>query len=401
MDKLLVCIFGKIDDMIEKKILGLLWVLLAAMPFTSCMKDEPLNAECDIEKVTLHCSEPDQVFFNLVDSSKTILYTDSVITFDVRTKAPLSNVRPDFTVTEGATVQQISGPTTDFSEVHEARYRVTSQDGNWHRDYKLVISPAAPSVVSDTLCYDFENFELESVEHKYYIWHNEKFDGTFGTNFSTGNPGFKISMSSAAPLDYPTVPADGIDGKCLVLTTRDTGPFGKMARMPLAAGNFFLGEFDVTSALSDAMAATRFGIPCDKKPVKMIGYYKYTPGAKFQDRSQNIIANRTDSASIYSVMYYNKDASGKSIMLQGDNVLTSSNLVAVAKVPYLPATTEWTPFEVEFIYSKDLDPELLKSMNYSISVVFSSSAAGASFEGAIGSQLHVDKVRLIFESEKE
>ena len=372
-------------------------VMCAAL--TSCMKDEPLNAECDIEQVILHTPNVDEVFFNPTDSVKHLLYTDDAVTFNVRRNAPVEGITLEFKITEGATIERLTEGTGFEADV-PVHYRVTSQDGQWHRDYAITVSPEPVHVVSSVIAYDFENFELEPKQGKYYIWHNERLDGTFGNDWATGNPGFKLSMPSAAPENYPTSPIDGMDGKALKLVTRDTGPFGAMAKMRLAAGNFFLGEFDVSQALSNAMTATRFGIPFNLKPVRFTGYYQYQPGPKFQDKAGKEVPGRVDEGSVYAVFYRNHDAEGNPVRLMGDNVLTSPLIVGIAKVKQLPATNEWTPFDVEFEYDSDIDMQLLANKGYNLAVVFSSSADGAIFEGAIGSCLLIDKVRLYCQTEE-
>ena len=372
-------------------------VMCAAL--ASCMKDEPLNAECDIEQVILHTPNVDEVFFSPTDSVKHLLYTDDAVTFNVRRNAPVEGITLEFKITEGATIERLTEGTGFEADV-PVHYRVTSQDGQWHRDYAITISPEPVHVVSSVIAYDFENFELEPKQGKYYIWHNERLDGTFGNDWATGNPGFKLSMPSAAPENYPTSPIDGMDGKALKLVTRDTGPFGAMAKMRLAAGNFFLGEFDVSQALSNAMTATRFGIPFNLKPVRFTGYYQYQPGPKFQDKAGKEVPGRVDEGSVYAVFYRNHDAEGNPVRLMGDNVLTSPLIVGIAKVKQLPATNEWTPFDVEFEYDSDIDMQLLANKGYNLAVVFSSSADGAIFEGAIGSCLLIDKVRLYCQTEE-
>ena len=372
-------------------------VMCAAL--SSCMKDEPLNAECDIEQVILHTPNVDEVFFSPTDSVKHLLYTDDAVTFNVRRNAPVEGITLEFKITEGATIERLTEGTGFEADV-PVHYRVTSQDGQWHRDYAITVSPEPVHVVSSVIAYDFENFELEPKQGKYYIWHNERLDGTFGNDWATGNPGFKLSMPSAAPENYPTSPIDGMDGKALKLVTRDTGPFGAMAKMRLAAGNFFLGEFDVSQALSNAMTATRFGIPFNLKPVRFTGYYQYQPGPKFQDKAGKEVPGRVDEGSVYAVFYRNHDAEGNPVRLMGDNVLTSPLIVGIAKVKQLPATNEWTPFDVEFEYDSDIDMQLLANKGYNLAVVFSSSADGAIFEGAIGSCLLIDKVRLYCQTEE-
>ena len=165
--------------------------------------------------------------------------------------------------------------------------------------------------------------------------------------------------------------------------------------MPLAAGNLFIGRFDVQNALTNAMKATQFGLPFDKKPVRIEGYYKYQPGENFQDRDGNILSGVTDKATIYAVLYRNKDAEGRPIVLYGDNVQTSDQVVALAKLKDISATPEWTKFDVAFNYNEEINQEMLENYDYSLTVVFSSSINGNLFEGAIGSTLWVDEVRVV------
>lgn len=80
-------------------------------------------------------------------------------------------------------------------------------------------------------------------------------------NWASGNEGFAISMPDAGPYDFPTTPTEGFDGKGVKLTTKSTGELGAGMNMPIAAGNLFIGKFNGTAALMDAMSATQFGLP--------------------------------------------------------------------------------------------------------------------------------------------
>ena len=66
----------------------------------------------------------------------------------------------------------------------------------------------------------------------------------------------------------------------------------------------------------------------------------------------------------------------------------------------VPATGEWTAFEAAFDYRADIDADLLARQGYSLAIVFSSSADGDKFEGAVGSTLMVDKVKIICTEEQ-
>ena len=363
--------------------------LTMALTCTSCFGDEPDGCEADIETVTLHVASPGEFFFQTTDSMQTVYSTDSIITFSVRSHADVSALAPEFTLSSGATVSPASGTTQDFSN-GPVIYTVTSQDGKWHRRYRVNVVPTVISV-ADTLSFDFEEYELEPVAGRFYQWHN-----VLGKDWATANDGFRISMGNAKAMDYPTTPLlNGYDGAAVSLTTRDTGPFGKMANKRLAAGNMYLGTFDIKIAMSDHLHATHFGIPFANLPESFSGYYTYEPGPTVQDFYGNPIANRVDSADIYAVFYRNHDAAGNEICLYGDDVLSSEQIVAVADLGYVTPTTQWTPWDVKFVYRSEVDKEQLANYGYSLTIVFSSSCAGGDFIGAIGSRLCIDKVRLI------
>lgn len=366
---------------------------LMALTLTGCFKDEPLNAECDIERVAITVDEPEKFFFQLTDTARNINYADSIITIDVRGAADISAVALRFVTTRGATVTPASGSVHNFND-GPVTYTVTSQDGKWQRRYFISLRNVWVTV-QDTIKYDFENYELNSTG-KYYVWHNTLPDGSLGNDWATGNPGYGMSKRSAKPNEYVTVPEpNGYDGACVRLTTHDTGAFGKAMNLPIAAGNLYIGEFDMTYATTQTLNATIFGKPFTSRPVKYTGYYKYKRGPEFTNKQFKVVTDRKDIGDIYSVLYRNHDDQGNAFALHGDDVLSSPQIVAIARVNDLHETSEWTYFEVEYVYSEKIDQQLLANRGYNLTVVFSSSRDGASFEGAVDSELMVDKVRVI------
>lgn len=88
--------------------------------------------------------------------------------------------------------------------------------------------------------------------------------------WASGNEGFNWAASSSATENYPTSQYDnGKNGKCAKLETRLTGSLGAMVGMPIAAGNLFIGEFDMTNALTSPLKATHFGTPFCYKPSRL------------------------------------------------------------------------------------------------------------------------------------
>ena len=376
------------------------------MPFcallaTSCIKDEPLNSECDIEVCKVHHEASDTIFYALSDTLQKVSSVDTVINFYTRSRInpqDLSQVRVTFDLTPGATITPASGSVQDFSQGGVV-YTVVSEDKLWSRTYKVLFLPRA--VLNPD--FDFENVELEQPRERFYIWFAYDQNQKRQDLWATGNSGFALSRSSAKPHEYPSVMLEqGVSGKGVKLETCSTGAFGAMVNMRIAAGNLFLGSFDTQNALKDAMKATRFGVPVNRKPVRFTGYYKFQPGEVFKDRYGIEVPGRVDAPDAYAVLYKNTDESGQPVTLYGDDVLTNENIVAIARVPEFKVTgisdtSNWEYFDLPLEYKQELDMVRLSNLGYNLAVVFTSSIEGATFCGAVGSTLLIDESAIIYE----
>lgn len=378
-----------------------LLISLFGLLSASCIKDEPLNSECDIEICKVHHDAADTVFYLVSDTLQRVSSTDSVIIFsirpDVRTE-DLSKVRVTLALTPGATVTPANGSVQDFSK-GDVTYTVVSEDKAWSRTYKVRFIPM--TILNPV--FDFETVELEQPKERFYQWFAYGRGNVRQDLWTTGNSGFALSRSSAKPDEYPTVPVEhGVRGKGVKLETCSTGAFGAMVNMRIAAGNLFLGSFDTQNALKDAMKATHFGVPVNQKPVRFTGYYKFQPGEKFQDRYGIEVPGRVDAPDAYAVLYKNTDENGHPVTLYGDDVLTHKNIVAIARVSAFKTTgvsdsDAWEPFDLTFDYKQEVDPALLRNFGYNLAVVFTSSIEGATFCGAVGSTLLIDESSIIYE----
>ncbi len=374
------------------------------LSLTSCFKDEPLNAECDIEQAYIHPGPLLKLWFaNAADTLVNVQSDQDKIEFTMRPFAILSRQAPMFRLTPGATIQPESGSVHDFSK-GPVTYVVTSEDKQWTRTYQVSIKKGQTSMSNE---FEFE-FENAYLNKGYYNW-KENWNGEELDIWATGNPGFKISNSSAKPEEYPTTMIEeGYQGKGVKLTTQRTSKLADMVKKPIAAGNLFIGQFDATDALRDAMKATKFGRPFSfsSKPLKLEGWYKYQAGEKFTDKEMKEL-DRKDYGTIYAVLYENIDEKGNQVVLYGDNVQSSKQIVALALVGEthddngkvaIGNTPEWHHFSVDFdyqSYGKTIDPVKLKNGGYSLTIVCSSSSDGANFLGAVGSTLWVDSFKLI------
>lgn len=381
------------------KFYHILFIIATCCLFSSCFKEEPLNAECDIIKASIPDQQLKGMFFNPTDRDIDVLSSDNTICFNVRQKANLTAIAPQFQLTEGATINPVNGSTHNFSK-GAVIYTVTSQNGEWKRKYSVNFIPTLQTI-KDTIPYDFEQYKLEPNDKKCYIWYEKSEDGNETNNWATGNIAFSFGAGDLPANQYPTAPVSkgGYHGSYVKLTTCSTGELGRMFGKPMAAGNIFIGSFDAANSLINPLEATHFGIKFDKKPTKLTGWYKYKPGKDFQDQSCKILKGKSDCAAIYAVFYRNtiigKDGKRNSFFLDGTNVLTSPNIVAIAQVKDIKPTSQWTFFEIEFTYTKEIDNKLLANRGYNLAIIFSSSKDGAKFEGAIGSELCIDDVKLI------
>lgn len=346
---------------------------------TACIREELPNTEADI------------VSCDLADASllkrEPIIQNDK-ITLMIKSNADLSAQTLLFTLSEGATIEPKSGTTRDFSTPQT--YTVTSQDGQWKKAYTVTL-------VADELAtrYHFEDTVAEK-NGKYHIF-AEKRNGQTTMEWASGNIGFAMTGGAQSPDDYPTAQVtNGYMGKCARLTTRSTGSFGALAGMPIAAGNLFIGTFNILNALSSPLKATEFGLPFYDRPVTFSGYYKYKSGETYYENGKPTNEKKTDRCHFYAVLY-ETDATLRT--LDGTNVLTHPNVICAAVVEDRHETNEWTRFEIPFAMrkGKTIDTQKLKNGKYNLAVVFTSSMEGATFSGAPGSTLYIDEVEIICE----
>lgn len=386
------------------KLFKILFLSLLLVSLASCIQDEPLNMEADIEAVLVSKENSDVLLF--ISDTLTNVTTDDAsknICITKNPQADVTNIALNFKLTEGASIVHVEsgkdgqGLALDFTEPQ--MYKVTSEDGNWSRVYR--ISFENPIIFDH---FDFEHFEMLSGGR--YINYYEVNESKRYDIWATGNPGYAMSGGK----DFPTTKYDnGFSGNGVKLKTVSTGAFGAALKMPIAAGNLFFGTFDSKNALKAPLSATQFGIPFNKVPKTFSGYYMFTPGPVMTDANNNPIEARTDLPDFYVVMYENQiieDGVKKSVMLDGNNILSSDCIVGMARIINPVSMTkeqiargEWQKFEIPFrlLEGKSIDKEKLANYGYNVAMVFSSSIEGAYFVGAVGSTLYIDSVELICE----
>ncbi len=402
-------------------------LLAFAMAFflASCISDEPMNTECDIEQVSLHLDVPTQMFYHDYDTLQIVPSATDSIRFTTRSYVQIGQLPLSLRVTDKSKAYLVgqdgvetvfrNGTLVDFSAGKSAQVRVVSEDGVWSRLYRISVVNDMPS--EGDMTFDFAEYRLDE-SGKYYVWPvtDPAMAGAFyDAEWKNGNPGFKLSKQSAKPMEYPTIPvADGgpDGGNCIKLETMDTGPFGNMVGMRIASGSLFNGSFDVGYALKNARKATLFGCPFRHKPERLVCWLKFEQGGAFQDKAGQKVEGVVDEPDAYAVVYRNQDEEGHRVQLDGDDVLSSPYIVGMARLshhknadgtdqlsdqPIHGLNATWQCADLPVVYTEELDPELLANNGYNLVIGFASSWQGAYFQGAVGTKLFVANVSLVCE----
>lgn len=306
---------------------------------------------------------------------------NATITFKAEEDGDVSALVPTIEVSAGATVTPASGSTVSFTS-GSATFTVVAEDGT-SKTYTVSCS------MGSLIQYDFETWATpegamypEVVNPEGWATCNDavaliKNLGSLGGITYTGEYPVRqttdaYSGSTAAMLESVDTQGGNIFGQTIPKVT---------------AGSMFLGTFNAFAAMTDPMATTEFGILYDKKPVKVSGYYKYTPGAEFYNAAGELQADQKDACAISAVLY---EVESEDETLNGSTIYTSDKIVAMASFSSGETVAEYTPFELNLEYVKDYDA----SKTYKFAVIFSASADGAAYNAAVGSTLYIDDVTI-------
>lgn len=386
--------------------------MIMCLAITSCIQDEGLNVEAAIDG----CNGSNIQLSTINTYSKTVSIYVSKAT-------DLSALEIQFELPEGADIEPVDAaandhaPKYDFSnskvpvtseqtlEQYQRKFRVTSESRTTEAVYMItVIKSELPTE------YHFEN--IEDGNNKYHIFYEFNLQKAEMLQWASGNPGFSLTGMARSPLDYITIQSQGYIGKGAKLETKSTGSFGAGVSMPIAAGNLFIGSFEVGNALKDAMKATKFGFPFYKHPTRLSGYYKFKPGTDYtsytlgSDGKKNFFIdasmNGKDKGDIYAVLY---EADNVEDFLDGYNSLNSPKIVSLARIKSedVKETSEWTSFDLPFVLqnNKTINDNMLAAGKYKLAIVFSSSVEGAAFKGSVGSTLWIDEVTIHCEEDND
>lgn len=267
------------------------------------------------------------------------------------------------------------GEPRDFRE--PVIYTVTAEDGSeaqW--EVSVVVAEAQPQLPNSSfdLWYTVGGYQQPGENAESTIW-------------DTANPGLAlVGGANTTPEDL-----GGGDFAARMVSVR--APL--LVRM--AAATLYTGSFtDGFPNPSDPRSNIDFGTPFTARPSGFRVEYRYLPGAEYLDADGNPLPGG-DQADLYVLL---ERREGDQIARVGTGWLRSGD-----------AVTEWTPVEVPIKYGplSATDPEFeyanirpgetwadSGARPTHITVVFSSSALGDFFTGAIGSELWVNDFELVY-----
>ena len=237
-----------------------------------------------------------------------------------------------------------------------------------------------------------QSAEVQLPNSNYDLWYDaggypEPGDGTTPSTWATANK----ALSLVGQYNTENI-SDG-----------NSGFYAKMVTIPapavvrIAAATLFTGTFkDGFPSIDDPRSNTLFGVPYTSTPTAFKVQFKYQPGGSYEDGDGNPLSG-SDSCDIYVLL--------EKWVEQGNSTLKLR--VATAWYRSSDQITDWTELNKSFVYGElpSSDPDFMKpSDGYAeqgakpthISVVYSSSALGDLFTGAIDSTLEVDDFELLY-----
>lgn len=204
------------------------------------------------------------------------------------------------------------------------------------------------------------------------------------TEWATGNDGV-VSLSTANTTPIEIAPGD----LAAQMITKDLGVLAQLTGQRMGAGTLFTGTFKLD--LANPLNSAKFGIAFTSRPKSFTVSYKYAPGTPYKNGAGQIL-NKLDSCDIYLLL---ENRSGQVVKRAATAWFRSGETV-----------NEFSKITIPLVYgtlpggspSYQL-PEngLFAAANEAIthiSVIFSSSAAGAKYEGGVNSTLVVDNLVL-------
>lgn len=308
----------------------------------------------------------------------TINSTDRIIVVPMGEEADITQLAPSrITISNLAEVMPGVGEMQDFTET--VTYVVTAEDGST-ADWLVNVISAAPNPQLPN-----SNFD------QWYAVGNYMQPGENADNTIWGTANRAVAIVGSAN----TIPEDLGGGDFAARMTTVAAPL----IVRIAAATLFTGSFtDGFPSATDPRSNIDFGAPFSGRPEAFTIDYRYMPGDSYEDADGNPLQGG-DECDIYVLLQKREgdqvERIGTGWFRDGTAVADWSNIEVEIKYG------ELTPSDPEFEYANVRAEENETWGNPNdipthIVVVFSSSALGDFFTGAIGSDLWVNNLELIY-----
>lgn len=291
---------------------------------------------------------------------------------------------PKFTLTPGATISPSAGDSINFSN-GRVRFTVWAED-SIHRTIYQVYSDKAQA-----LRYNMDLWETwpkgETNNDLTYLTPQEEI-------WQTGNEALRYwkkqgiyAMLSPYSVEKETQFIKGGDA-AVKISTR----YVNAATPALQAGVFYTGEeFEIN--LDEPLKSIRFGTPFETKPLKIKGWYSYTPGTQYY-QNNTLKTEMADTCRISAILYEINDANET---LDSLDIYKDEKIIAIGMFESGATTpNEYMPFEMRINYIKSY----FFTKKYKLAIIATPSRNGATFEGADGSTLWMDEIEIISQDKK-
>lgn len=383
------------NTMFKKMKLKTLFILFLITALTaSCIKEEGLDREADIVSISLD----DKNFLTAIINEQTkeisLVMEGDISKYNSGTIAPQIEVSPNATVSPASLEPaRLDG--------YKCLYTVKSQDGN-QKIYVVSITSYTPLVQS------FEDWNIINPES------SKPYEIPGDPMWTNANQGVNMLYKGTV---FPTRSINewrpGSTGRKSVMLETIQGNRNNtvgVMDIPVYAGNMFRGEFAIGEALKNPLLTTKFGQPHPEhlgKPLYLVAYYKYKSGTPYLSYEGGVkdvkdvkeYPDRKDQLDIYAILFkVPKGEEGRNIFLTADDIKTSDRIVATAFLEDRSEKADWEYLKLAFAYKEAIDFE---KNDYKLTVVMTSSTDGAMYQGAIGSQLVVDDLRVVCDSDDD
>lgn len=345
-----------------------IWMIICLMFLVSCIKQDEfgLSGLKEIKVFEL----PGQVGLTSINK------VERTIVIPMGEGEDLSNLVPKtITISNLATISPSKQTPQDFSD--SVTYTVTAEDGStavW--TVTAVASEPNPQLPNSNfdLWYTVGNYQQPGESAEFTVW---------------GTANRAVAIAGTAN----TNPIDLGAGDFAARLTSVSAPL--LVRM--AAATLFTGKFTENFPNpSDPRSNIDFGTPFNGRPASFRVDYKYLPGASYEDADGNPLPGG-DQCDIYVLLERREGSSveriGTGWFRSGVQKTESTNQEVTIK--YGPLTAADPEFEYANIRQGESwgNPQATPTH---ITVVFSSSALGDFFTGAIGSELWINNFELIY-----